>query len=156
MAKLIPLKQKHSSGCGPTSIKMVVDFFDVKISLKDIEQKSGDWKKEGMGNQDLVNALKSFGFITKSQYNSSWENIKTALKNGRAVIVSWMLRGYIGHFSVVQKINDTHIWLADPEAGKIVKFEKIIFLRLWFDYDDKWYPEKSSDIKLRWMVEVKK
>jgi hypothetical protein len=38
--------------------------------------------------------------------------------------------------------------------------EKIKFLRLWLDYEakgtDKWYPEKNSDIQLRWMVVASK
>ena len=71
-----------------------------------------------------------------------------------------MLDGYIGHLSVLEKVDAKHIYLADPLQGKILKIEKIKFLRFWLDYEargtDKWYPEKNSDIQLRWMVVVKK
>jgi predicted double-glycine peptidase len=65
-----------------------------------------------------------------------------------------MLNCYIGHFSVVDNVTDTHIYLNNPETGFIEKIEKIIFLRLWFDYDEHWYPEKNTDIQLRWMLMV--
>lgn len=63
-----------------------------------------------------------------------------------------MLRGYIGHFSVVEKVTDARIWIADPESGSLISFEKIAFLRLWLDYGENWYPRKVSDFKLRWMA----
>lgn len=154
--KIKVLKQKHSSGCGPTSIKMVTNYFGIKLPMKKIEEICGMWKEDGMGNHDLVNSLEKLGFSVHAQYNSTWEELVAQNTKDYVVIVSWMLKGYIGHFSVIDKINDKYIWLADPESGKIVKLEKNIFMRLWYDYDDIWYPEKNSDFKLRWMAVVSK
>ena len=64
--------------------------------------------------------------------------------------------GYIGHFSVVEKVSKDSIILADPHDGKDVKMKKIVFMRLWMDYDDLWYPSKNTDIQLRWMCVVTK
>jgi ferredoxin-fold anticodon binding domain-containing protein len=66
------------------------------------------------------------------------------------------LRGYIGHVSVLEKVTNNYIFLADSEEGKITKLPRTIFLRLWFDYDEMWYPKKNTDIQLRWLVSVKK
>ena len=67
-----------------------------------------------------------------------------------------MMLGYMGHFSVVEKVNKDFIELADPHTGKITKMKKIMFMRLWMDYDDMWYPIKNTDIQLRWMCVVSK
>lgn len=135
---------------------MVADYFETKIPMKKIEELCGAWKKDGMGNQDLVNTLKRAGFSVKASHGSTWEDLVAQNTDENVIVVSWMLKGYIGHFSVVNKVNDKHIWLAEPESGEIIKLEKIVFMRLWYDYDDIWYPEKSSDFKLRWMAVVSK
>ena len=71
-----------------------------------------------------------------------------------------MLDGYIGHVSVVEKIDQKHIYLAEPTTGKVTKIERIKFLRLWLDYEAKdevpMYPKSKSNIQLRWMVVVSK
>jgi len=154
--KIRSLKQKHGSGCGPTSIKMVTDYFGIKMLQKDIEKFCGDWKKGGTNNKKLVTALKKTSLSVEASYNSDWKDLVAQNNNDKVIVVSWMLRGYIGHFSVVEKIDKKHIWLADPESGKIIKLQKIIFMRLWFDYDDLWYPERNSDFKLHWMAIVSK
>jgi ABC-type bacteriocin/lantibiotic exporter with double-glycine peptidase domain len=133
---------------------MVAEFFGKKLASKKIMDACGAWKEEGMSNEDLVRALDTLGFKTKPSYESAWENLISENTKGKVIIVSWMLKGYIGHFSVVERVNDKRIWLAEPESGEIVSMEKIVFLRLWLDYGESWYPEKVTDFKLRWMVVV--
>lgn len=153
-SKIQPMKQEHESGCGPTSIKMAASFLGKNLSSEKIEEACDSWKEEGMSNEDLTVALEKLSFKTKASYDSSWENIVSENTDNKVIIVSWMLKGYIGHFSVVDKITEDRIWLAEPESGEIVSMEKIVFLRLWFDYGENWYPEKVTDFKLRWMVVV--
>jgi predicted double-glycine peptidase len=153
--KIHPIKQRHSSGCGPTSIKMTTHFLGRKMTFKEIELACKQWKEEGMSNEDLVKTFETLGFKTVSSYNSSWEELIQNNTLDNVIVVSWMLEGYIGHFSVVDRVTDTHIWLADPESGSIVKMEKIIFLRLWLDYGEHWYPETKDAFQLRWMVVVR-
>ena len=66
-----------------------------------------------------------------------------------------MLDGFIGHVSVVEKVDEKFIHLAEPTTGQILKIEKIKFLRLWLDYEAKpevpMYPETKANIQLRWM-----
>ena len=135
---------------------MIANYFGIKISQKAVEELCGSWKEEGMGNQDLIRVLEKLGFNVQASHDSTWDKLVAQNTSSQVVIVSWMLRGYISHFSVVDKINDKYIWFAEPESGKLMKFEKIIFMRLWYDYDNLWYPEKSSDFKLRWMAVVSK
>jgi len=154
--KIKLIKQKDSSACGPTSIKMAVDYFSFPISLSKINKISQYRKKSGLYNTDLVKTLNDLDLKNKVVANAKWSDLLRYNKPNNVIIVSWMLRGYIGHFSVVDKVNTKAIYLAEPESGRIIKLDKLVFLRLWFDYDPKWYPEKISDIHLRWMVVVSK
>jgi len=154
--KIKPIKQRGSSSCGPACIKMAISYFNLPVSLNKINSVSKYHKKGGLYNQDLVKTLETLGIKTKVLNNATWSDLINYNKRDNVIIVSWMLKGYIGHFSVLDKVTPKAIYLAEPERGKIIKLDKLIFLRLWFDYDPKWYPEKNTDINLRWMVIVSK
>ena len=152
--KIRPIKQRDNSDCGPASIQMVCNYFDVAYSYPQIIKAAQYKRSEGMSNADLVKALRKLGFSVREKRNLTWEHLEKFNSKNHVLVVSWMLKGYIGHFSVVDRVTNNHIYLADPETGKIEWLEKLVFMRLWFDYDDLWYPQKSSDIKLRWVAIV--
>jgi ABC-type bacteriocin/lantibiotic exporter with double-glycine peptidase domain len=152
--KIKPIKQKDSMACGPASIKMAADYFKLNLSWNKIAAVSGYRKKGGLYNKDIVKTLNLLGFKTKIKTNAAWADLIRHNKQNNVIIVSWMLKGYIGHFSVVDKVSAKAIYLAEPESGKIIKLDKLVFLRLWLDYDPKWYPQKNTDINLRWIIIV--
>ena len=158
--KIKPLKQRDASACGPTCIEMVLRYFKVPHTVSEITRVTNYKKEGGVYNIQLVEALKKFGLKTKVYKNTKWEDLIKYNQKESVIVLSWMLEGYIGHLSVVEKVDEKHVYLAEPTTGKRVKMEKIKFLRLWLDYEakstDKWYPEKNSDIQLRWMVVVSK
>lgn len=131
---------------------MLVDYFHLPYSLEHIEKASLYKKKNGLSNTDLVDTLEQLGLKVKAKANAKWTDLVQGNAEGKVIIVSWMMLGYIGHFSVIDHVDKDFIYLADPHEGEIIKMEKIIFMRLWMDYDDMWYPEKNTDIQLRWMV----
>ena len=156
--KISPIKQRDANACGPTCVEMVLKYFNIPHSVKQITTVT-DYKKEGgMYNKQVVSTLQAFGLKTQCFKNTSWEKLKNLNDSSRVIVVSWMLDGYIGHVSVVEKVDEKYIYLAEPTTGKVLKIEKLEFLRLWFDYEAKtpvpMYPEKNSDIQLRWMVVV--
>jgi len=128
--KIKPIKQRDTSACAPTSIEMVLNYFDVSHTVKAVTKVTDYKKEDGMYNLQIVDALKKFGLNTKTKKNVSWEELEKLNTSDSAIIVSWMLEGYIEHVSVVEKVTDTHIFLAEPTTGKIMKIEKIKFLRL--------------------------
>jgi ATP-binding cassette subfamily B protein len=151
--KIIPIRQKDSIGCGPACIQMVTTALGKTISYFEIAKISKYKTRDGLSNKQLVQTLEKLGFDCMEKFETTWRDLeREANKLNQVVIVSWMLDGVIGHFSIVTKVNNTHIYLADPSKGKIIKLEKIRFMRLWMDYDDMWYPKKNTDIQLRWMV----
>lgn len=154
--KIKPIKQKDGTSCGPASIKMATDFLGFNYSYAKISNISQYKKREGLFNCDLIETIKKLGLECEERTNSTWEDLIKYNKKDSVIILSWMLRGYIGHFSVLEKVDKKYIYLADPEAGKIIKLQKLVFLRLWFDYDGAQYPKVSNNIQLRWTAIIKK
>ena len=52
--KIKPIKQRDDSACGPTSIQMILNYFKVPYTFKEIAKVSGYEKKGGLYNKDLV------------------------------------------------------------------------------------------------------
>lgn len=154
--KILPIKQKDASACGPASIQMVLTYFGIPYSFKEIARISRYKKSEGLSNKDIVKTLRVLGLAVREKANTTWAELTRLNTPDKVIIVSWMKFGYIGHFSVVEKVYKQHIILSDPYEGKNIKMKKIIFMRLWMDYDDMWYPLKNTDIQLRWMCVVSK
>lgn len=158
--KILPVKQRDASACGPTCIEMTLKYFCVPHTIADIAKVTNYKKEGGIYNRQLVNALQNYGLRTRISKNTSWEKLRKLNTKDSVIILSWMLDGYIGHFSVLEKVDNKHIYLAEPTTGKISKIEKIKFLRLWLDYEAKtevlMYPESKSSIQLRWMCVVSK
>lgn len=154
--KIKPLTQPDESACGPTSVLMASNYLGLNRSFENIAKTSQYIERDGLSDDDLVETLVKLGFSVRQKDSVRWSELKNANTDKSVVIVSWMLDGYIGHFSVVDDVTDDKIVLAEPQSGKLVTFEKIKFMRLWMGYDDMWYPIKNTDIKLRWMCVVKK
>lgn len=152
--KIFPIKQRDASACGPTSIQMVLTYFKIPNSFKRIGEVSQYKKRDGLSNNHLVETLREFHLTVREKNNTTWGDLRRSNTKNQVIIVSWMKKGYIGHFSVVEKVTDKYIVLIDPEEGKAQRMQKIVFMRLWMDYDGIWYPRKNSDIQLRWMSVV--
>ena len=152
--KIVPIKQPEQDACGPIALEIATQYFKKNLSFLDITNVIDYDKNEGMSNADMVVAVKKLELEANIIVGTSWEELKSQNTLDTIIIVSWMLHGYIGHFSVIDHVTDTHVYLNNPETGMIDEIEKIMFMRLWFDYDDLWYPEKNTDIQLRWMLLV--
>jgi ABC-type bacteriocin/lantibiotic exporter with double-glycine peptidase domain len=158
--KITPIKQRDANACGPTSIEMTLKYFSVPHTVSGITKVTNYKKEGGIYNKQLVSVLQHYGLKTKVLKNTSWEQLVELNTKDSVIILSWMLDGYIGHLSVLDKVNKDHVYLAEPTTGKMLKMNKIKFLRLWLDYEAKdevpMYPESKSDIQLRWMCVVSK
>ena len=158
--KIAPIKQRDTNACGPSCIEMTLCFFGIPFTIKEIAKRTNYKNNGGLYNKQIVDTLQSYGLKTKISLNTTWEKLLESNTSDSVIVVSWMLDGYIGHVSVVEKVDQKNIYLAEPTTGKILKIEKIKFLRLWLDYEAKpdvpMFPESKSDIQLRWMVMVNK
>jgi ATP-binding cassette subfamily B protein len=156
MNKIAPIKQPEGDACGPACIQVISNYFGIPLSFHEVIKVSEYDREAGMSNSQLVGALIKLGYKVEATANASWEMLQKENTKDKVTVVSYMLHGYIGHLAIVDEVTDENVKVLDPETGTFTTTEKAIFLRLWFDYDELDYPQKNTDIQLRWMAVVSK
>ena len=154
MLRVPLLKQQTGYTCGPTCMQMLTRFYGKEVSWAEIIRAS-KIDRNGMSNEDMVRALRKLRFIVHAKKRNTWKDLQENYRNRYPTIIAWMLHGYIGHFSVVVAVNNTYIMLADPDTGRRRKLSKDVFMRLWFDYDDVFFPKRAKDLHLRWAATIR-
>ena len=107
--------------CGPTCLRMVSAFYGKRYSLEGLREKSFI-TREGVSMLGISEAAEKIGFRSIC-VQVSYEKLKEA---PLPCIVHWNQQ----HFIVVYKLNDKHVWVADPGAGKL-KYTKEEFCNCW-------------------------
>jgi predicted double-glycine peptidase len=101
----------------------------------------------GVTDVDIERVARSLGFSVTIKNESSMKEIAQWLEKGVPVIVDWFTRGRTdydeddvadGHYSVVTGLDDMHIYLQDPEVGRVRKIVREDFLRVWFDFSGEY------------------
>jgi len=151
MLKVKPFRQK-TGFCGPASLKMVLDYFGVKKSERDLAKLTGCTKTKGVEAKNLLKAAEKLGFKGFIKDFSKIKDIKKyILKKKIPVIVDWFSEDE-GHYSVVAGIDNKNIYLQDPELGKVRKLKIHDFKRIWFDFPGRFLRSKNDIIIRRLIV----
>lgn len=168
--KKIFLKVRNFAGtpfrgwCGPSTLKIIFDFYGLNIAEKKLAQLCGTNREFGTNVKKMEKVSKDFGFKFRIQDNSNFKEIEKWLKKGIPVIVDWFTRGRNdyndsdvadGHYSVVVGLDDKYIYVSDPEIGRVRKMEREKFLMVWFDFKGNQI-KKPTDIILRRMIVIYK
>lgn len=133
MLKIKPFRQKPGF-CGPAALKMVLDYYGISKSEKELAALSGATPTKGVGVQGLLKAAKKFGLRGLVKDFSEIRDIRGyVLKKKIPVIVDWWSVDE-GHYSVVVDINKENIYLQDPEWGRVRAMKIQTFKRVWFDF----------------------
>lgn len=162
---LLPVKPFQEtlfkSMCGPASLKMVFDYYGVEKSEEEIAKLAGTIENLGTDEAGIKKAAESFGFKVIIKNESSFEDIQSYLDKKIPVIVNWFTRGRIdyddsqvpdGHYSVVVGLDNDHIYLQDPEIGKLRKIAKEDFMKVWFDF--KGEAIKPDELIIRQLIAI--
>lgn len=151
---MLPVKPfLQSSGlCGPASLKIVLEYFGIKKSEKELAKLSKATPHHGTTAQNLVLAAKKLGFKSFYKDFSSLKEIKKYLDKKIPVIVDWFSLND-GHYSVVAGMDKKFIYLQDPELGKINKIDLNTFQRVWFDFDGD-VLKKKQDLFIRRLIVI--
>jgi ABC-type bacteriocin/lantibiotic exporter with double-glycine peptidase domain len=152
--KIEPMKQPNDSACGPTCIFLAVRYFGDATTFEKIEELTEYKKNDGVTDEDIVKVCNQLGHKTERLLNSSWDDLTSRNTENTVLIVSWMQDGYKGHVSIVDKVDKDHIFLIDSDEGKVIKMEKVQFMRLWMEYDGLSWPNTSADIHLRPLIVI--
>jgi len=151
MLDIHPYKQSDDSLCGPSVIKMVLQYYGIIAAELDIAERCGHTYQFGCDDLGMKRALESYGMDVTIKNNCTFDDIQYWLSRQVPVIVDWFSSGYNvgvndppnGHSSIVIEMDNTYIYLLDPEFGGIRKMLRDDFMRCWFDW-------KNSPIIINW------
>ena len=120
--KTLPHYTQHDvMDCGPTCLRMVAAFYGKHYSLEGLREKSFI-TREGVSMLGISEAAEKIGFRSIC-VQVGYEKLQEA---PLPCIIHWNQQ----HFVVVYKLNDKHVWVADPGAGKL-KYTKEEFCNCW-------------------------
>ncbi len=134
----------NASMCGPASLKIVLDYYNVHKSEEDLAILTETDRSLGTSDEQIKLAAEKLGFKVEVRDYCDFSDIEKWITQNVPVIVDWFTRGRDdydeeiasadGHYSVVTGLDDKYIYLQDPEIGKMRKMEKEVFMRVWFDF----------------------
>ena len=133
----------YADMCGPASLKIILDFYGVNKSEKELAILADLVPGLGVDDKGIIRAARSFGFSAKISNESNFEDIEKWLIKDVPIIVNWFTRGRKerddsevsdGHYSVVMGLDDEYIYLQDPEIGGERKIGREDFMKVWFDF----------------------
>ncbi len=151
MLKVKPFRQK-TAFCGPASLKMVLDYYGLKVQERILGRIAGCSATHGTSAKRLLDAAKEVGFRGIIKNSADLKDIKEyVVKKGMPVIVQWFSVDE-GHYSVVVDIDSENIYLQDPELGHMKSMRLETFKRVWFDFPNSYLRSKSELVLRRMLV----
>lgn len=116
MRKFPFFRQYDSMDCGPTCLKMISAAYGKDISLQKLRELSF-LSREGVSLAGLYQAAEKLGFRAMVvKLAAIAQDDRFSMQHATLpCIVHWDQK----HFVVVYKISRTHVWVADPAAGKM-------------------------------------
>ena len=165
LLKIKPFQETLRKGwCGPAVLKMILEFYGIKKSEKELAYLAGTTAEEGTDAAQMRCVLRLFGLKVRIKNNSTFGDINKYLDKDIPVVVDWFTRGRKdypdsvvadGHYSIVVGLDDEYIYLQDPEIGTLRKMKRNDFLRVWFDYAGE-FLRSNKQIYLRQTIAVYK
>lgn len=125
-------KQKEEHTCGAASFRMILEEIGIKKSEEEIIKLLKTNEKEGTRNQAFLNAANKLklNFITGK--NISFKKLKELIKKGYRILTCYFLvEEDSGHYAVIRKIDNKHIYLLDPWFGPKTKYSLRHFRNVW-------------------------
>ena len=133
----------HASMCGPASLKIVLRHYGLDKTEEELAKMCNVNADLGVSDEDIERAATELGFVVEIINEASLEDVAKWLSLGVPPIVNWFTRGRMdydeddvadGHYSVVTGLDDAHIYVQDPEVGRVRKITREDFMRVWFDF----------------------
>jgi len=153
----------YSSMCGAASLKIVLDYYGVQKSEKELAKLCRVDKDLGTDDKSIRRVAELLGFKVVIKNNSSFEDIEKWLDKKVPVIIDWFTKGrqeysesevVDGHYSVVAGLDEKYIYIQDPEIGRIRKLKRNDFMRVWFDFKGEYI--KANELIIRQIIAIYK
>ncbi len=152
----------YKSYCAPATLKMLLQYYGIEKSEKELARLLGTTEKTGTTVEDFVKGLKHFGLKAKVKNYSTFKDIEKYLKKDIPVVVDWFTKGRSddpdwftadGHYSIAVGLDKKYIYLQDPEIGGMRKLKREDFLKVWFDYLGE-YLKSRDQVVIRQSIAV--
>lgn len=118
--------QLDAMDCGPTSLRIIAQFFGKHYSLQSLREKC-HISREGVSLLGISDAAEAIGFRTTG-VKLTWEQLRN--EANLPCIVHWNQQ----HFVVVYRIAKRHgqwwVWVSDPAQG-LLKYSEAQFRKAW-------------------------
>lgn len=132
-------RQSTGYNCAPASLQMLLEFFGVYKSQKELAKKLKTTAKDGTGHERIIDFVAKHGFFCYASDNSTLEEIKGFIKRGYPVLVNFIEPSdEEGHYALIVGINKNEIILNDPWNGRGFKISKADFKKRWRDSKNKY------------------
>lgn len=144
---------QRSGFCGPAALAMVLDYFGVRKTMKELEKRTGCTAEKGVEGEKLVGVAKEYGLTGFVKDEAGIRDLREYVtKRKIPVIVDWFSADD-GHYCVVVDVGRKYVYLLDPEIGKVRKMNLTTFYRVWFDFPGGFMAAKK-DLILRRMIVI--
>ena len=137
MMKIPLYKQEFSWSCLTTCIKMVLEYYGVKKTEKELRILFKTTPVFGTMWEFVESEVKRMGF--KLVWKKFWniQELESLIKQSIPLIAGIKREGEIhGHGVVVINISDNRVIAADPQIGDLIILYKEEFLELWTERDN--------------------
>lgn len=147
--------------CGPASLKIILSYYGTEKSEEELAKMTGADTKGEVDDVDIVRVAEALGFCAEVRNNASLDDIEGFLKKDVPVIVDWFTRGRSeypvsdvadGHYSVVIGLDESAVYVQDPEIGGVRRMTRDDFLRVWFDFSGAY--AKPEELIVRQLIAV--
>jgi|ERR1035437_789410 ATP-binding cassette subfamily B protein len=118
-------KQLDSMDCGPTCLCMIAQFHGRNISIQKLRELSYI-THQGVSMMGICEAAEKIGFHTLGVRL----NFEKLTELPLPCIVHWHQTHFIVVYKIVEKRNETYVYVADPGHG-LLKYTKKEFLNCW-------------------------
>ena len=151
----------NASMCGPASLKIVLDYYGLNKSEKELAELCNVDSDLGVDDKTIKKVAQDLGFQVQIKNNSSFDDVEKWLKKDVPVIVNWFTRGRTdytdadvsdGHYSVVCGLDEKNIYLQDPETGGMRKLNREDFMTVWFDFAGMYI--KPEELIIRQLIAI--
>lgn len=153
-------EQSNQSTCGPASVRMVLAYWGISVSEKELCTLCNHSYERGCTIGDMKHAFEVYDMNSKVKNLADFPDIQYYINRKIPVIVDWFTGGVNpgpgdmpnGHSSVVIGLDSDKIHVLDPENGEIRHINRLEFKRTWFDWEKSAHLEFPEQLILRQML----
>jgi len=139
-------QQETKDTCAAASLRMALASIGINRSEKVLASLLKTNRKSGVRVEAFAPVAEKYKLRYVVGRNATLADLEEILDREYRVIVGYRHPGKDGHYSLVSKLTDKHIYLNDPNpyAGRNNRYSRDYFNRLWrrglkYDKDKTWF-----------------